>query len=240
MGKHPKMDKSTIYFIVICVIVLLFIFSPLLIRVHFIYEIIQNYLDVFKNIEYKSAYVETVGAILGTFLAITGAIWTQNILNKYEKKRQIEKNALIVYYDFKFALDNVLEIMEVICPLTKSNTLPEDEAILDKFYKLRHVRNIYIDANWRQLVTSLRDELTVDEIREAQILYSKLAMICASFGDSDFEMKRKVGRKIYSIMFSMINLEYSLKQPVVCEILINNNISRLIEKISKIAHIEGK
>ena len=52
--------------------------------------------------EYGSSYIETLGAILGTFLAITGALWTQRKIDEVQDKKELRESALIVYYDFEF------------------------------------------------------------------------------------------------------------------------------------------
>lgn len=239
MCKRPKFNKSTMYFIIVCTITLLFIGSPLLIRIPLVYEAIRGYLSIFKSSNYKSTYIETIGSIWGTFLAITGAIWTQNIFDKQEKKAQAEKNALIMYYDFKFALKSIEDIMKVIYPMAKSNVLPEDETIIDLFRREKRKHRIYIDSNWRQLVTSLRDDLTVDEIREAQIIYSKLSMICMSFNASITETSRKEDNNSYLIMHDMIAVTVPLKEPIVYEISIKKDILSLIDRVAELAHVEN-
>lgn len=237
MNRRPKADKSSLLFLSICIIAFLFVFSPLLMRIPFIYNLVCKYLVVFPKSEYKSAYVEAVGAIGGSFLAITGAIWTQNILNRHEKKIQIEKDALIVYYDFKFALDSIREIMEAIYPLTKGNVLPEDEATIDKFRKKRRKYNIFINSDWRQLIINLRDELAGDEIHEAQVVYGRLEIISKIFNRSVSEISRNEDKKLYALMHDMIHMEFALKEPIIYEISINPKIVALIDKVAKIAHL---
>lgn len=238
MRKRPKFNKLTVYFIIICTITLLFIGSPLLIRIPFVYKVIRGFLSVFKSSNYKSTYIEAIGSVLGTFLAITGAIWTQSIFDTQEKKAQTEKNALIMYYDFKFALKSIEDIMKVIYPMAKCNVLPGDETIVDLFRAEKRKHRIYIDSNWRQLVTSLRDDLTVDEIREAQIIYSKLSMICMSFNASITETSRKEDNNSYLIMHDMIAVTAVPREPDVYEISIKKEIVSLIVRVAELAHIE--
>ena len=199
---------------------------------------IRCFLSIFKNDEYKRTYIETLGAILGTFLAITGVIWTQKLSDKHNKHIQNEKNALIMYYDFKFALDSILEIMTVVYPLIKNNVMPDDSQIIELFRKLKKKRRIYIEPNWRQLVTSLRDELSLDEIREAQSIYNRLSIISMSFNANTSETSRKEDKNCYSLMYNMIDIESVLKEPIQYEFSIKSNITNLHKRIAEIAHVE--
>ena len=239
MKNRRGMHKTTIYFILICVITFLFVISPLLFRIAFIYELASRYLSVFKSVDFKSTYIEALGAILGAFLAITGAIWTQNIANKYEKKNKTEKDTLIIYYDFKFAMDGITEILAEIYPLIKKNSLPEDEAIINQFRKTKSKHKIYIDSNWRQLVAEMQDELSVDELREAQIMYSRLSMISMNLNTSVSETSRKSDKDAYALMIEMCDIEESKSEGTVSYgISFDKKALSLIRKLKIIAHID--
>lgn len=60
-------------------------------------------------VEYKSTYVETIGSIIGTILAISGTLFLQEKIDKKtdEEKRINEENnmrynIIVIYYDFKW------------------------------------------------------------------------------------------------------------------------------------------
>lgn len=42
-----------------------------------IHLLVSNILSEFSFVEYKTAYINTIGALLGTFLAVSGALFTQ-------------------------------------------------------------------------------------------------------------------------------------------------------------------
>lgn len=44
-----------------------------------------------KESEYNICYIETFGAILGTFLAIYGTLWTQRKIDERTAKKNYEK-----------------------------------------------------------------------------------------------------------------------------------------------------
>ena len=96
---------------------------------------------------------------------------------------------------------------------------------------------LYINPNWRQLVTSLQETLSSDEIIDAQLLYYKLNMISISFNAPISETSRKEDMNSYSIMYSLIDLELPL---VNNSISIKNNILRLQEHLAIIAGLNEK
>lgn len=224
---------STIYFGIICIIAVLFILSPLIIRIPFFYQLIKWLLSVFKDDQYKNTYISAVGSIIGTFLAITGVIWTEKLLDKRKAEIQNKKNALIMYYDFHFALEGILEIMNEVYPLIKGTVMPDDDNIITTFRKLKKKRRIYINPDWRQLVTDLQDVLSPKNINEAQLLYYYLSMISISFNAPMSETSRKEDINSYSIMCKLVDIE---KKPV--SISIKREITDLQDHIANIAGVK--
>lgn len=86
-----KKSISTIYFIIICVIALLFILSPLVLRIPVVYDLVKWFLSAFKDNQYKNTYIGALGSIIGTFLAITGVIWTQKLIEKIQQIMKAKK-----------------------------------------------------------------------------------------------------------------------------------------------------
>ena len=90
MRKIKSFDCTTLYFIIICIVAVAIFALPYLLRIPFIYAFFKNYISVFKNSEYKTTFIELLGAIFGAFLGVTGAIWVQNIANKQAETKQFE------------------------------------------------------------------------------------------------------------------------------------------------------
>lgn len=236
--KKKKKSISTIYFSIICVIAFIYILSPLIVQIPFVYDFIKWFLSSFKSEQYKNTYIGALGSIIGAFLAITGVIWTQKLFDNNINNKQNKENALIIYYDFKYALDEILEMVKIIYPKIKGNVFPEDEEIMSDFRKLKKKRRIYVNNNWRQLVTALHDELTIDEIQLAQMLFNQLTIISIILNSPISEISRKDAMNAYSIMCDMFNIEPSLAHPINYSITIKNNINSLQNKIADIAGIE--
>ena len=58
--------------------------------------LISDILGKFNSVEYKIAYINTVGALLGTFLAVSGALWTQQRENKRNDLIKKQKTAFTI------------------------------------------------------------------------------------------------------------------------------------------------
>lgn len=88
----PKNKMKSGTFIAMCVVTVLFIVMPLFLQVSVIRNAIEWILSGLKYQEYKSAYLGLVGGLLGSWLAITGAIYTQRKFDREkEEKRAIEE-----------------------------------------------------------------------------------------------------------------------------------------------------
>ena len=64
-------------------IALAFLVSPPLLKFDCFSNLIDGYLHYLKNAEYKAAYIGASGGMIGSFLAITGAIWIERKLLRY-------------------------------------------------------------------------------------------------------------------------------------------------------------
>lgn len=88
----PKNKMKSGTFIAMCVVTVLFIVMPLFLQVSVIRNAIAWILSGLRYQEYKSAYLGLVGGLLGSWLAITGAIYTQRKFDREkEEKRAIEE-----------------------------------------------------------------------------------------------------------------------------------------------------
>ena len=101
--------NPNILFMIVSAISAAFIFIPLILRIEFVYNAVSWFLSPLG--EYGGSYIETLGAILGTFLAVTGALWTQRKIDEVQDRKELRESALIVYYDFEFVFNDVKRFM---------------------------------------------------------------------------------------------------------------------------------
>lgn len=237
MHKKKILSNTAYLFIVVCVVALLFVFSPLLIRLPCVYDSIRWVLSGFINDEYKSTYIEMMGALLGALVAITGAIWTQKVLDKHKYKEQIVRDAHIVYSDFKCASDCILELMKDMYPVVNGNSLVEDEFIINYFHRIRKKYYICFEPDWKQLVVDLRYQLTMEEIQLAKKFYRKIVIISNWLELREATVSYSEDSFIYALMHECVDVEFSLSAPISYEITLSDDIVSLIDKVSQLAKV---
>lgn len=103
--------EGSILFWIAGVIAIAFLISPLLLKNECISNLFSNFIKTLKIESYKSSYIETVGALIGTFLAITGALWTQRKEERRKAKQEIKEAATIIYYELKISLDDIFSLV---------------------------------------------------------------------------------------------------------------------------------
>ena len=87
------MKKIKTAYIVMLVITTLFLLIPLLLRIPFVSCVVSWVMDGFKISDYKSSYLEVLGGIAGSWLAITGAIYTERKFDEEHKKENEKSKA---------------------------------------------------------------------------------------------------------------------------------------------------
>ena len=137
-----KKDKNELY-IGICIIVGIFICSPLLLRIPCVRELFSWFLQPLGDSDYKSSYIETFGAILGTFLAVAGALWTQRKIDEAAAQKEVKESALIVYYDFEFAFNDIITFVNAY--LASQKKITNVIEAFDDYRKYKKRQCIYID-----------------------------------------------------------------------------------------------
>ena len=172
---------QVIIFVTLCVISGLLICSPLLIKISFVYTFVQSILQAFKSRDYKIVYIETIGSLIGTFLAITGALWTQRIVDTNNEQEKAKKIAAIIYYDLSVNIDNFKQILMEVYPEVKLDGPTDDIKSKTKFRNSYSKNRIYFIPNWRDLIIELQSSLSSKQTRELLIIYGKFSMISMSF-----------------------------------------------------------
>ena len=177
---------DNVLFVIMVGITIVFVTSPVWLRSEALSNAISEILSPLKCEGYKSSYVETLGAILGTFLAITGAIWTQKREGRKREKQLIKEAATIIYYDFKFAFQDIFLLMQGY----------EDRELVNlggNYFDNTTVHvEIYLDDDWVRNVVKLQPVLTNDELKQIYELYGAFKM-CVRHFENNNELIREEG-----------------------------------------------
>lgn len=197
-GKRKR--HTDILFGIASFIAIIFAFIPLILRNKCIHSIVSCFLGPLG--EYGSSYIETLGAFLGTFLAITGALWTQRKIDKAKDEKELQESALIVYYDFEFAFADIIKFMNDYLSRKEVSHKKSFNFNIFKEQKEKNHIYIYIDDNWIHTVAKLSSSLKYDEIQKIYKLYGDLSTIKRAFNSSVNEMSQDDAKSAYSVMVS--------------------------------------
>ena len=160
--------------LLISLIVFAFILSPFLLKFDSVNAHMSNFLFGLKTSEYKSSYIESLGALLGTFFAVTAALLTQKFFDKSAEKKELKECATIIYYDFEFAINQIID-SELSYNETQRR---KKEKILDEnfnwYEELRGKYAIYIDDEWIHNVAKLSHFLSSEHIKTLYDIYGDL------------------------------------------------------------------
>lgn len=231
-----KKRKNSLLFVTVSIISLLFLIMPFLLRINLVDNALSWFLQPLRNSDYKSSYTEIIGAILGTFLAVTGTLWTQRKIDEGMEQKEIQKKALIVYYDFYFALNDLIDFMKSYLSCKKSKTVNVIDD-WDTYKKFKKKYRIYIDSDWIHNVAELSSQLENDEIQMIYKIYGDLHTIERSFNNSESLLEEN-DKLTYNIIFREIcNVEVDLSNPISFDVQLKEDKKVLLEKLKEIAQI---
>lgn len=86
MNRIKKVNTKT--FAIMCFITVVFIILPIVLKIQCISDFVAWILEALRYQEYKSAYLGIIGGLLGSWLAVTGAIYTQR---KFDGEKEIQR-----------------------------------------------------------------------------------------------------------------------------------------------------
>ena len=160
--------------VVACVVAALYLLIPLFLRIPLLRDLCAWYLVKLNATEYKSAFAESIGGLLGSFLAIVAALWTQHHFEREAEKKADLENSRVVYYDFKSPFNEIREIIE----LCAKDARIDRGAICCQSLLNHEIRRyysgyrVYFDKNWIRNVARLPDYFTADDIDTIYHIYS--------------------------------------------------------------------
>ncbi len=129
-----------------------------------------------NNNEYKIAYIEFLGVLVGSFIAIYGALWVQRKINKNVAINEQKKYARIAYYDFYFAFNDLLKMYDDTKRKYNIKSIDGEENV-EKFCNGALGRNLYLNPTWISDTAQLGETLTNIELTLVYKYYGKLVNI---------------------------------------------------------------
>lgn len=236
MKKHKKRD---FLFYIGWIIGGFFVASPFFLRCPVIENALLWFLCPLKESEYKICYIETFGAILGTFLAIYGALWTQRKIDERTEQKELRESALIIYYDFDFALKDILALMQSYL----SSVAKCSDELQDFHYFLACTKKyrMYLDSEWIRNVAKLSDVLSSKEMHEIYSLYGDLSTIGEIFNAPRSEISKAEANRIYSLICSNIcYVENQVEDKLPSIPFIRNEVLVILRRLKVLGGVENE
>lgn len=236
--------KTTGFVVMLLILIFIIVLaiSPIILRSDLADKLFSEMLVPLKSSEYKSTYVETLGALsgafLGAFLGVLGAHYSQLKHEEKDKQKEIKESATIVYYDFSFAIDetkaNFNKAME-----TRIGSLPERSYHYPYYTQLQKFYNVRIDKDWIHNVAKLCHAMEDIEIKFIYSIYGDLETIFDSLN------KKLDDDEIHNV-FCKIMIKYFVFDSSKGEFISKNNdymlnteYSNILKKLKKLGDISN-
>lgn len=208
---------------------LLLAFSPLLLRWSLFRSAVASFLRPFGELAYKNAYISMMSSLLGSAIAITGAIWTQRVLRKFddEKKRKEEEEKVraeadLILYELRTPLNNIKTILQSVLPIVNSNKLPAYGDALVKFSRYVQASPIICDEEIRSSILRIRGKLSNDTTKSLLDIQQKIQKIAIltdsikkSHGSDDYQIAYHTACSLYQGISEKViasAVDFELKQ----------------------------
>lgn len=152
------------------------------------------------------------------------------------EEKEIQKRALIVYYDFYFAFNDLIDFMKS-CLLYKKSDILNVIDDWDTYMKFKKKYRIYVDDDWIHNVAELTGQLKNDEIQSIYKIYGDLHTIKRSFNNSE-KLLEENDKLAYNIIFCEIcEVEEKQSKPISYDVKLKEDKKVLLERLKKIAQI---
>lgn len=179
-----KLRRRNFIILVIIIFFLLLFVIPLILRIPFIRQCALFCLSFTDNPDYKIAYVEMWGVIVGSFIAIYGALWTQRKIDEKEKKELISKYACVTYYDLYFSFQELIKLFDDTKRKYNLDRIDGEDSA-KKLCDIALGRKFTFNQNWILDVSQLNGTLSETEIKLIYKCYDKLENINRAIGSKN-------------------------------------------------------
>ncbi|MBQ3519157.1 MAG: hypothetical protein IJA31_07530 [Clostridia bacterium] len=183
-----KVEERKFIAITVALWVIVLILVPVLLNITCIKQLFLYLISFTNSADYKIAYVEFWGTIIGSFIAIWGALYVQRKIDKNSEHSNQVKYAYVVYYDLRFALKDLNDICDEA--INKNNNFVKQLDVYN-FYQSAKGRKIHLNPKWIADVAQLNGVFSDDEIEQIYTYYGKLVDIDRAFQSESLEKIEK-------------------------------------------------
>ena len=197
-----------LWFLIMVGVALAYVCSPFLIKVPSIYLLISDILGKFNSVEYKIAYINTVGALLGTFLAVSGALWTQQRENKRNDLIKKQKTAFTIKMELETTLMSLSKFAKAYACIGPNIDNGYDD--LEFFLKFKKAIYVDTDSEWKNKIAEINTSLSNDDIEKLYKIFRDLSLIESIWNRDEKLITEKQAHMVYNIICSdLIDLTFA-------------------------------
>ncbi len=182
-----KIEERKFIVITVALWVIVLTLVPALLNITCIKQLFLYLISFTNSADYKIAYVEFWGTIIGSFIAIWGALYVQRKIDKNSEHSNQVKYAYVVYYDLRFALKDLNDICDEA--INMNNNVKQLDFY--NFYQSAKGRKIHLNPTWIADVAQLNGVFSDDEIKQIYTYYGKLVDIDRAFQSENLEKIEK-------------------------------------------------
>ena len=168
-------------------ITIIIVISPLIVKIPFVKNIFSWFL--YDLGEMKSDYLAIYQGVIGTFLAITGALWTQRKIDQEKENQEVRKKAKGVLYNFE---RNLLILRDTFIAEGMKKIFTDSKVVLVENYDLKEV-DFKSDT-----IFSIEDD---SEIRPLLILENMNNRECTEIEEGTLSISKLKGKGVVSTLF---------------------------------------
>ena len=236
MEKNKVKNKREIKLIILGIVYLLFIvFSPIVIEKLII---ANSYPSGASNDGWTSFFgvFGGIATLMAVLITVRNGKKEREEEIAREKEELIRKSALIVYYDFEFAFENIQKFMIPLWKKRKTKCINKlEKEDMDAFFEARRcLDQFYFNDDWIKTVANLYDSplLERNDIKKIYEIYGHLMTIKKCI-DCVQPVDEEILKNAYRAMNSIMRFEIRLIQNALPDYILKDDIKEIMDKLKK-------
>lgn len=163
---------------------------PYILQIEFIRNIISHWLSFSNNPDYKIAYIQLIGSIIGTFLSVYGALYIQKEQQRMEEKKKKRECAQNIYTELNTCFSELQSIFRETKLIHKISKVEKDN--IEKFCDTAIGRKLSMSGRWVENLAGAGDTFSDIDVYQIYKFYYKLQVIQEALQTKNREEIQKI------------------------------------------------
>lgn len=176
--------------IILLISILIMIILPWILQLEFVRDLIIRWLSFSNNPDYKIAYIQLIGSIVGTFLSIYGALYIQKEEQRVLDAKKKQECARKIYIELRTCFNELESIFKDTKLTYHLNKIQKED--IEKFCTTAIGRRLSINEKWVEALAGSGDVFCGFDTNMIYKYYFKLQVIQQALESKNVEEIRKV------------------------------------------------